>query len=231
MFQKHMGCNRALSKSICWYPKGRTTICRSRKVTRPPERNTRIEVRHQLTWFYRVFQEHIGVLPAPLRTKRYHHSQLVQSQTSFWVSVHVKCLYSNLWWRWTKTDRESLLLPRDYHRQWKLNRQRTLDQVQLCRCFPHFNRNFRLDLRTSSKVRKTDMTILLAPQWKGLIERPERERERERIGLPLFSCCLSNFDKEAAWRDLASSGTCPSHRKNMQTHPKNQTLEPFVTIC
>ena len=36
------------------------------------------------------------------------------------------------------------------------------------------------------------------------------------IGLPLFSSCLSNFTKEAAWRGLASSGTCPLTRKNVQ---------------
>lgn len=74
------------------------------------------------------------------------------------------------------------------------------------------------------------MTILLLPpECKGLTQRSENptEREREKIGLPLFSCCLSNFVEETAWRGLASSATCPFTHKNMQTHKESN----IGTIC
>ena len=74
------------------------------------------------------------------------------------------------------------------------------------------------------------MTILLLPpECKGLTQRSENptEREREKIGLPLFSCCLSDFVEETAWRGLASSATCPFTHKNMQTHKESN----IGTIC
>lgn len=64
IFEKHMGCNKPLSKRICCYAKGQTTRCRSRKVTRVPDRNT--ENKSESLTFYKVFQEHVGVLPAPV---------------------------------------------------------------------------------------------------------------------------------------------------------------------